>query len=123
MSIKKQALVLLSVTLLLATPAFAASGTPDFVIDNIYNQWSSDMVHVVPVGPHTMVNPQNCSASGQYGLDSQTPGHKERVSFVLAALLNNRVVAFVIEGCTSDQRCHLRLETEPLLRFGWVAGC
>lgn len=93
------------VAILVSSPnCYAASGSADFIVDQLYTQWSSDIVHIVPVGPHTIVNPQNCSANGQYALDSASPGHKERVSLIMAALLNNRVASVIVEGCSSDQR-------------------
>lgn len=96
--------IVILVLLTNTTTCFAASGSTDFIVDQLYTQWSSDIVHIVPVGPHTIVNPQNCPANGQYALDSASPGHKERVSLILAALLNNRAASVIVEGCSSDQR-------------------
>jgi hypothetical protein len=95
---------LVATVLALRDNAFAATASADFVINHIYNQWSSDIIHIVPVGPHTIVNPSGCAQNGQYAFDSASPGHKERISLALGAMLNSRTVQVIVEGCSSDQR-------------------
>lgn len=75
-----------------------------FIIEQMNTAWSSGVVHLKPLAPHTFKNPGGCAFTDYYALDPNVTGHKERLSLMMSAFLNNKTAKVTVEGCASSSR-------------------
>jgi hypothetical protein len=94
----------LSLFMSLALPS-ACFATPTasswFTIYTVSTDQSSDTLIITPDSPHTVVNPSSCSLTYGYAMSSDVAGHSERYAMLLGALLSNKEVYVVVDGCAS----------------------
>ncbi|MEQ1558252.1 MAG: hypothetical protein ABL933_04850 [Methyloglobulus sp.] len=91
--------VVLSAGAIFSVPANALGTTPWATVAAIQDGWVVDRMLVFPNTP-TLTNPDGCPlVTNGYIIKETDPVHKTSYDMLIAAKVNNRQVAFVLDGC------------------------
>ncbi len=94
----------LSIGTIISAPANAApTWTPWTTVASIQAGWVLDQMLVFP-NALTLINPGNCPiVTNGYIIKDTDPDRKTSYDMLIAAKVNNRQVAFVIDGCVQQR--------------------
>jgi hypothetical protein len=74
------------------------------MVDQVFTDPSSGNVVIVPAQAPAGAASGSCTITNQYTMNPTVAGHDQRVSIVMAALINGKQINVQTDGCAPDGR-------------------